>query len=84
MIMASYVRARAESVGMDNCSVGIERKEKITLIGIGTGLEGLSHALNWMQIYPTYDLFGAVFIIGPLALSIALVGISISSIENQS
>lgn len=75
MIMASYVRARAESIGMENCSIGIERKEKIALIGIGTGLEGLSHVLNWMQFYPAYDLFGAVYTIGPLALSIALVGI---------
>lgn len=80
MIMASYVRARAESLGMENCSVGIERKEKITLLGIGTGLEALFDLLiengsNLIPMYPSYDLFGTTFFIGPLALSVAVVGI---------
>ena len=80
MIMASYVRAQAENLGMENCSVGIERKEKITLLGIGTGLEAFLNLLfqydiDLMLFYPSYDLFGNSFLLGPLALSVATVAI---------
>lgn len=40
MIMASFVRAKAESVGgLESCAgIGIERKEKIALLTLGAGL----------------------------------------------
>ena len=40
MIMASFVRAKAESIGgLESCAgIGIERKEKIALLVVGAGL----------------------------------------------
>ncbi len=82
MIMASYVRARAESLGMTNCSVGIERKEKITLLAMGATLQAIMMQLttagtyNFTQYFPNYHLFGPIsYAIGPLALFTLLVGI---------
>ena len=81
MIMASYVRARAESLGMTNCSVGIERKEKITLLAMGATIEALmiqftqSGIYNFSGFYINYPFFGFNRVIGPLALFTLLVGI---------
>ncbi|MFQ5891719.1 MAG: CDP-alcohol phosphatidyltransferase family protein [Candidatus Methanofastidiosia archaeon] len=48
MFMASYVRGKAESQGVSDCTVGImERKEKLALIIIGSILEmRFENALN--------------------------------------
>ncbi|MHA2362346.1 MAG: CDP-alcohol phosphatidyltransferase family protein [Candidatus Hodarchaeales archaeon] len=82
MIMASYVRARAESLGMTSCSVGVERKEKITLLALGSALEAIAFQLNEMgsidliQHYPMYNTIGGGSIsLGPIALSVAIVAI---------
>ncbi len=52
MVMASYVRAKAESAGgLEDCSVGIAgRAEKLVLFFVGLGLEGwfkVSDAIFW-------------------------------------
>jgi len=52
MVMASYVRAKAESAGgLEDCTVGIAgRAEKLVLFFIGLGLEGwfnVSDAIFW-------------------------------------
>ena len=81
MIMASYVRARAESLGMTNCSVGIERKEKISLLALGATLEAVMMQLKQVSIFDftkyfyNYDFFNVHYAIGPLALFTLLVGI---------
>ena len=81
MIMASYVRARAESLGMTNCSVGIERKEKITLLAMGATLEAVMMELtqagifNFTKYFIYYDPFGITYFIGPLAIFTLLVGV---------
>ena len=79
--MASYVRARAESLGMTNCSVGIERKEKITLLAMGATLEAVMMELtqagifNFTKYFIYYDPFGITYFIGPLAIFTLLVGV---------
>ena len=81
MIMASYVRARAESLGMTNCSVGIERKEKISLLALGATLEAVMMQLTQAGVFDftkyffNYDFFKVSYAIGPLALFTLLVGI---------
>jgi len=55
MVMASYVRARAESTGkVDSCDVGFAgRAEKLTLLMVGMGLQALLpqvHILQWAVI----------------------------------
>lgn len=81
MIMASYVRARAESLGMTNCSVGIERKEKITLLAIGATLEALmiqltqSHTFDFSLFHIPYPFFGFTGSLGPLAIFTLIVGV---------
>ena len=81
MIMASYVRARAESLGMTNCSVGIERKEKIFLLGMGATFEALmmqftqAGIYNFSHFFIFYPYFGFNNYIGPMALFTLLVGI---------
>lgn len=52
MVMASYVRAKAESTGgLESCTVGFAgRAEKLILLFVGLGLEGWFHvsgALFW-------------------------------------
>ncbi len=69
--MASFIRAKAESMGVDNCSVGImERKEKLTLLGFASFLE----FLNQYQLYPVIKTWplGAPFL--PLALALLIIG----------
>jgi phosphatidylglycerophosphate synthase len=81
MIMASYVRARAESLGMTNCSVGIERKEKITLLAMGATIQAVmiqltqNNIFDFSSFYFKYPSFIGDFLIGPLALFTLLVGI---------
>ena len=81
MIMASYVRARAESLGMKNASVGIERKEKIGLIVIGALLEGLfiqlttSGIINVTQYYFVYISPIGQYLIGPMAIFVLIAGL---------
>ena len=55
MVMASYVRAKAESVGgLESCTVGwAGRAEKLILLFVGLGLEGwfgISGALTWSVV----------------------------------
>jgi phosphatidylglycerophosphate synthase len=55
MVMASYVRARAEATGkVESCDVGFAgRPEKIALLVVGMGLQQFldgSHALQWAVI----------------------------------
>lgn len=76
MIMASYVRARAESIKKGSFSVGIERKEKITLIVIGTVMEGMF--IQFFDTYPfsfPYESTLGTFLIGPMAIFVLIVGI---------
>jgi len=52
MVMASYVRAKAESIGgLESCTVGwAGRAEKLTILFVGLGLEGwfkLSGGIFW-------------------------------------
>lgn len=70
MIMASFIRAKAESSGIvKNCSVGImERKEKITLILIGSFLEYVWLETPWLSFWPSIEF-------GPLAIAIFIVGL---------
>ncbi len=69
MIMASFIRAKAESSGIvENCSVGImERKEKITLILIGSFLEFMKIETQWLFFWPWNDF-------GPIAAAVLIVG----------
>ncbi len=72
MLMASYVRAKAENAGLENCSVGIaERKEKITIIAIGSFLE-IPYQMEMLQQLwlPSFPL-----VFGPLGAAILFVGI---------
>jgi phosphatidylglycerophosphate synthase len=68
MIMASYVRAKAESVDTQiNCSVGIaERKEKLFILALGAGFQWF-YDNNLLNIWP--DVFN------PLTAAIVLVGL---------
>jgi phosphatidylglycerophosphate synthase len=81
MIMASYVRAKAESLHDGSFSVGIERKEKITLIVIGSLMQALFIHLTELNIfdfggfYIPYRSNLGVFDIGPLAIFVFIVGI---------
>ena len=52
MIIASYTRAAAESIGkIDNCNVGIMgRPEKFTLIIIGAILERYFPDSRWLEL----------------------------------
>jgi len=81
MIMASYVRARAESIKKGSFSVGIERKEKISLIVVGSILEALFIHLTELNVYDFSPFFIpyqsnlGFYNIGPLAVFIVIVGI---------
>ena len=82
MIMASYVRARAESLGPGPdgkplfISVGIERKEKLSFLGFFSGLEALVIQLKLItnQTFWPYFSWGTVRI-GPMAWGVVIVGI---------
>ena len=78
MIMASYTRARAESLGPDSkgnklfISAGIERKEKLTILGVGAIMEAIliqTQSNLWPYIqYGEYN-------IGPLAWGVILAAV---------
>lgn len=77
MLMASYIRAKAESVSKVSISVAgiIERKEKITMVGFGAFFQGvymdeiLGFNALWDAIIPSW------LQIGPLAVALLVVGI---------
>ncbi|MHA1924390.1 MAG: CDP-alcohol phosphatidyltransferase family protein [Candidatus Thorarchaeota archaeon] len=82
MIMASFARAKAESVGgMDNCSVGFaERQEKLILTFAGILLLALPLTNIWMDFLAllpvvVMDFFVAVGITNILTLCVAIVGL---------
>ncbi|MFW9929690.1 MAG: CDP-alcohol phosphatidyltransferase family protein [Candidatus Thorarchaeota archaeon] len=79
MIMASYVRARAESLGPDAqgnklfISAGIERKEKLIILSIGAIIEALLLQTNSTSLWPYFSYFS--YQIGPIAISVVIAGI---------
>lgn len=82
MLMASFSRAKAESVGgMENCAVGIaERQEKLILTIAGILLLALPSSNVWMDllnVLPVEIMNGFVFldITNILTLCIVIVGI---------
>ncbi len=82
MIMASFSRAKAESVGgMDNCAVGIaERQEKLILTIVGILLLALPSSNIWIDflgILPSgvLDFFVLMQITNILTLCIVIAGI---------
>ncbi|TFG10893.1 CDP-alcohol phosphatidyltransferase family protein [Candidatus Thorarchaeota archaeon] len=82
MLMASFSRAKAESVGgMENCAVGIaERQEKLLLQFAGILLLALPTTNIWMDflsIFPTpfTTFFAAIQITNVLTLCIVIVAI---------
>ncbi len=81
MIMASFTRAKAESVGgMDSCTVGIaERQEKLILQIAGILLLALPSTNIWIDILTPVpvllDFFVMLDITNVLTFCIAIVGI---------
>ncbi|MHA2424718.1 MAG: CDP-alcohol phosphatidyltransferase family protein [Candidatus Thorarchaeota archaeon] len=82
MIMASFARAKAESVGgMENCAVGIaERQEKLILQIAGILLLALPSTNIWMDFLnlmplAVLDFFVLIGITNILAVCIMIVGI---------
>ena len=81
MIMASFSRAKAESVGgMDNCAVGIaERQEKLILTIIGILLLALPSTNIWMDLLslspPILDFFVLIGVTNILTLCIIIAGV---------
>ncbi|NWF96785.1 MAG: CDP-alcohol phosphatidyltransferase family protein [Candidatus Thorarchaeota archaeon] len=82
MVMASFTRAKAESVGgMKSCTVGVaERQEKLMLTFAGILLLALSPSNLWMDflaLFPgeTTSLFASLRITNILTVCIVLVGI---------
>jgi phosphatidylglycerophosphate synthase len=79
MIMASYTRARAESLGPDAhgkklfISRGIERKEKLLILVVGALIEALLIQSQNKSLWPPIE-YGE-FIIGPLAWGVMIVAI---------
>jgi phosphatidylglycerophosphate synthase len=66
MIMASFTRAKAESVGgMENCAVGIaERQEKLILTIIGILLLGIPTSNIWLDFLNMISSDAATFFVG--------------------
>jgi len=81
MIMASFTRAKAESVGgMESCTVGIaERQEKLILTIVGILLLAIPSTNIWIDILTPIpillDFFVMLDITNILTLCIAIVGI---------
>ncbi|MFX0055231.1 MAG: CDP-alcohol phosphatidyltransferase family protein [Promethearchaeota archaeon] len=82
MIMASFSRAKAESVGgMESCSVGIaERQEKLILTFAGILLLALPSTNIWLEFLAflpagVMDLFVTAGITNILTLCVVIVGI---------
>ena len=81
MIMASFTRAKAESIGgLEKCTVGIaERQEKLILLILGILLL-YYYPASWMQIlgyFPAYvqNFFIYWDIVNPLTLIVVIIGI---------
>jgi len=80
MIMASFTRAKAESVGgMKSCTVGIaERQEKLLLTIAGILLLAIPSTNIWIDLLspfpPLLDFFGMLDITNILTLCIVIVG----------
>ncbi|MFW9933742.1 MAG: CDP-alcohol phosphatidyltransferase family protein, partial [Candidatus Thorarchaeota archaeon] len=82
MIMASFSRAKAESVGgMENCSVGIaERQEKLILTIVGILLLALPSSNLWVDFLlllppAVLDFFVLIQITNVLTLCVVIAGI---------
>jgi len=82
MIMASFSRAKAESVGgMENCSVGVaERQEKLILTFAGILLLALPSTNIWLDFLTflpvgILDLFVVAGITNILTLCVVIVGV---------
>ncbi len=82
MIMASFSRAKAESIGgMDDCAVGIaERQEKLLLTFAGILLLALPATNIWMDLLSLFpsiiaEFFVSIAITNILTFCIALVAI---------
>jgi len=82
MVMASFTRAKAESVGgMKSCAVGIaERQEKLILMIAGILLLAIPQTNVWLDILgaapaPVSDLFFALGITNILALCMVIVAV---------
>jgi CDP-diacylglycerol--glycerol-3-phosphate 3-phosphatidyltransferase/archaetidylinositol phosphate synthase len=82
MIMASFARAKAESVGgMESCSVGIaERQEKLILTFAGILLLALPSTNIWLDFLAllpvaVMDLFVALEMTNILTLCVVIVGV---------
>ncbi len=82
MIMASFTRAKAESVGgMDNCSVGIaERQEKLILTFVGILLLALPSTNIWLDFLTllpvaVMDVFVVLEMTNILTLCVVIVGV---------
>ncbi|MBD3160067.1 MAG: hypothetical protein GF309_14910 [Candidatus Lokiarchaeota archaeon] len=65
MIMASFSRAKAESVGgMDDCAVGLaERQEKLILVMLGIVLLAIPETNLWVQLMTFFPSSIADFVI---------------------
>lgn len=83
MIMASFSRAKAESVGgMDNCAVGLaERQEKLILVMVGILLLAIPETNLWVQLLTLFPFPIADFVVltldipNILALFVVIAGI---------
>ena len=82
MIMASFARAKAESVGgMESCTVGIaERQEKLILTILGILLLALPSTNIWRDLIimlpaSVWDFFVTVHITNILTLCIVIAGV---------
>ncbi|MFO7835951.1 MAG: CDP-alcohol phosphatidyltransferase family protein [Candidatus Thorarchaeota archaeon] len=83
MIMASFSRAKAESVGgMDDCAVGLaERQEKLLLVMLGIILLAVPETNIWLQILAFFPPSASDFVISTLdipnilAFFVVIVGI---------
>jgi phosphatidylglycerophosphate synthase len=81
MIMASFTRAKAESVGgMESCTVGIaERQEKLILTIAGILLLAIPSTNIWIEVLTPIPLLLEFFVIlditNILTLCIVIVGI---------
>ena len=81
MIMASFTRAKAESVGgMESCTVGIaERQEKLILIIAGILLLAIPSTNIWIDVLTPIpvllDFFVILYITNVLTLCIVIAGV---------
>lgn len=67
-IMVSYVRARAEGLGIE-CKIGfMQRPERVVVLTLGVLITGIvGQSLDQNELWPNYILFGAVTLIAIFA-----------------